>query len=39
MEQEASSPNKEIADESYEEDRVVAIFQTTSDPLGSQVHE
>jgi len=34
MKQKASGSNKKIADESYEEDRIVAIFQTTSDPLG-----
>ena len=39
VEQKAASSNKQVANECHQEDCVVSIFQTATDPLGGQVHE
>lgn len=39
MEEEASTSNKQIADECHQKDRVMAMYEATSNALCSQVHE
>jgi hypothetical protein len=39
MEEEASTSNEQIANESHQEDSVVTMFQTATDALCSEVHE